>query len=133
MTVFQWSPMLLGMALLPLVVSASKAAQQPRPLPLWAENVPLAQGDTDAEKPDISVYLPDPQMATGTAVVICPGGGYTALMTSYEGHDVARWLNAHGVAGMVLKYRVNQRHPVPLLDAQRAMRVVHAHAQEWHL
>src|SRR5579862_8268318 len=133
MTVIQWAPLLLVVALLPLVVAAAADTPRPKPLPLWTENVPLAKGDTDAEKPDISVYLPDPQKASGTAVVICPGGGYTGLMMSYEGHDVARWLNAQGVAGIVLKYRVNQRHPAPLLDAQRAMRTVRAHAQEWHL
>jgi acetyl esterase/lipase len=121
------------MALLPLFVAPPGDTPRPKPVPLWDQNVPLAKGDTDAEKPDITVYLPDPQKATGTAVVICPGGGYSTLMTSYEGDDVARWLNTHGVAGVVLKYRVNRRHPAPLLDAQRAMRTVRAHAKEWRL
>src|SRR5207237_242299 len=128
-----WEPFLLLMAFLPLVSTASADTPTPKPLPLWTGNVPLAKGTADADRPDISVYLPDPKKATGTAVVICPGGGYTGLMTSYEGHDVARWLNAQGVAGIVLKYRVNYRHPAPMLDAQRAMRTVRAHASEWHL
>jgi len=80
----------------------------------------------------ITVHLPPPDKANGTAVVICPGGGYGALMMSYEGHDVARWLNRYGVAGIVLKYRIRpHQHPAPMQDGQRAMRVVRARAADW--
>ena len=56
--------------------------------------------------PRITVYLPDPTIATGTAVVVCPGGGYHVLAIDHEGHDVARWLNAKGIAAVVLEYRL---------------------------
>jgi acetyl esterase/lipase len=67
--------------------------------------------------------------------VICPGGGYGGLAISYEGHDVARWLNTLGVTGVVLKYRhaPKVRHPAPLEDAHRALRMVRAHADEWKI
>ena len=56
--------------------------------------------------PSIIVYLPDPAIATGTAVVVCPGGGYHILAIDHVGHDVARWLNARGIAAIILKYRL---------------------------
>ncbi len=115
------------------IVPARQPGTEPEAIPLWQGRAPLAHGDTDADRPSITVHLADPSIATGSACVICPGGGYSALMTTYEGHDVARWLNRHGVAGIVLKYRVNYRHPAPLLDAQRAMRLARYHAKEWHL
>jgi acetyl esterase/lipase len=119
-----------------LAASPAPAAETPAPgkpatLPLWAEKVPLARSDKD--NPTITVHLAPAAKATGAAVVICPGGGYGALMESYEGHDVAAWLNQSGVAGVVLKYRVRTLHPAPLLDAQRAIRTVRARAVEWKL
>jgi acetyl esterase/lipase len=103
----------------------------PQTIPLWPGAAPLARNEADA--PAITVYLADPELATGAAVIICPGGGYTALMESYEGHDIARWLLPRGVAGIVLKYRVGIAHPAPLLDAQRAIRTVRLHAAEWKI
>lgn len=101
---------------------------------LWAEGAPGALGTAASDKPEITVHLAAAEKATGAAVVICPGGGYGGLMMSYEGHDVAKWLNGHGVAGIVLKYRVApNRHPSPLLDAQRAIRTVRSRAAEWKL
>jgi acetyl esterase/lipase len=64
-------------------------------------------------------------------MVVCPGGGYSNLMEDYEGHDIARWVNRFGITGIVLKYRVGIQHPAPLLDAQRAMRIVRVGAAEW--
>ncbi len=82
--------------------------------------------------PTLTVYLPDPENANGTAIVVCPGGGYGILAMNHEGHDVARWLNDHGIAACVLKYRhAPYRHPVPIHDAQRAMRLVRLHAADW--
>src|SRR6266566_5209533 len=57
-------------------------------------------------KPTLTAYLPDPAVANGTAVIICPGGGFQFLSIASEGTEVARWLNARGVAAFVLKYRV---------------------------
>ncbi|MDB5335941.1 MAG: axeA, partial [Planctomycetaceae bacterium] len=68
----------------------------------------------------------------GAAVVICPGGGYGGLVTGAEGHGIAKWLNQHGITGVVLEYRLPAgRSFVPLLDAQRAIRTVRTNAKEW--
>jgi acetyl esterase/lipase len=67
--------------------------------------------------PTLTVYLPDPAVATGTAVVICPGGGYHILAIDHEGHDVARWLVSRGIAAIILKYRLI---PTPVDDAEHA-------------
>jgi acetyl esterase/lipase len=103
--------------------------------PLWPKGAPGARGKAARDVPSVTVYLPPTDRATGAAVVICPGGGYGFLASSYEGHDVARWLNTIGVAGVVLQYRIapNYRHPYPLLDAQRAIRFTRAHAKQWGL
>lgn len=89
--------------------------------------------------PNISVYLPSKKMATGQAIVICPGGGYWILAYDLEGTDIASYLNSIGVAAIVLKYRLpsteNCRipHKAPLMDAQRAMRLVRQNAKEWNI
>lgn len=93
----------------------------------------------DVQVPDIAVYLPSKRYATGQAVIICPGGGYGMLAYDIEGSNVAGYLNSIGVAGIVLKYRLpasgNSRapHKSPLMDAQRAMRLVRPKAEEWNL
>ena len=75
-----------------------------------------------------------PAKPNGAAIVICPGGGYRMKMIGSEGHGIAEWLNKHGITGVVLDYRLpDGRAFVPLLDAQRAIRTVRAHAKEWEL
>jgi acetyl esterase/lipase len=89
-------------------------------------------GETEKDKPSLTVYLPPAGKANGTAVVVCPGGGYGTLAVNHEGKDVADWLTQRGVAAFVLRYRHSPyRHPVPLQDAQRAIRTVRARAKEW--
>lgn len=88
--------------------------------------------------PQIAVFKPDPSLDTGAAVVICPGGGHHILAYDLEGTEVAEWLNTLGVTGIVLKYRVPFRNPdrryeAAVQDAQRAMSLVRAHADEWKL
>jgi acetyl esterase/lipase len=101
---------------------------------LWPAGAPMAKGKTKADIPTLTVYLPPADQANGAAVVICPGGGYSGLAMDHEGHQVARWLNGLGAAGVILKYRVAPyRHPAPLLDAQRALRTTRARAKEWGL
>lgn len=91
------------------------------------------------QKPDLALYLPSNRNATGEAVVICPGGGYTVLAYDWEGSDVARWFSSHGIAAFVLKYRLPGGksnivpHQSPLMDAQRAMRLVRYHSGEWNV
>ncbi|APW62273.1 alpha/beta hydrolase [Paludisphaera borealis] len=94
---------------------------------------------TNVSHPTLTVFRPDPAKDTGAAVVICPGGGYHILAWDLEGEEVAAWLNSIGVTGIVLKYRVprregtpdNQSPAQPLMDAQRALKVVRSKASEW--
>lgn len=79
--------------------------------PLW-ENSRLVR---NVSQPTLTAFLPDPEKATGTGVVVCPGGAFHFLMVDKEGSDIARWLNARGVAAFVLKYRV---YPTPDDDAE---------------
>jgi acetyl esterase/lipase len=108
------------------------AANGPAPVLLWPEGAPGALGTADEDKPSITVYLPGAN-PTKTAVVIAPGGGYQHLSMVREGSDVAAWLNARGVAAFVLKYRLGTKYhsPIELGDAQRAIRMVRAHAAEY--
>ena len=96
---------------------------------------------TDVTKPTLTIYPPAKETGTGTAVVICPGGGYWDLYWQLEGEEVAAWLNSIGVTGIILKYRVPRRpdepkgEPArrPLQDAQRAVSLVRSKASEWRL
>jgi acetyl esterase/lipase len=101
---------------------------------------------THVNEPSATVYLPTGRVS-GTAIVICPGGGYQHLAIDKEGHDIARWLNTIGIAGIVLKYRlpgsmargaktlpeVADSIHVALEDAQDAMRLVRSNAAKWHI
>jgi acetyl esterase/lipase len=101
-------------------------------LPLWSGQVPVGDGQFEAANATITVHRPAPNAANGAAVVICPGGGYGGLVTGAEGHGIAKWLTSHGIAGIVLEYRLPKGRPfVPLLDAQRAIRTVRANAKRW--
>jgi acetyl esterase/lipase len=94
---------------------------------------------TNVTKPTLTVYLPDKAKNTGTAMIICPGGGYWDLYWELEGEEVAAWLNSVGMAGIILKYRCPRRpgdvrgEPAvgPQLDAQRAVSLVRSRAAEW--
>ena len=102
----------------------------PEQIALWPGGAPGASGNDAADAPSLAVFLPPGWRASGTGMVICPGGAYRMLMTSYEGADIARWLNSFGVAGFVLSYRIAPRYhyPAPLRDVQRAIRLVRANA-----
>lgn len=112
-------------------VAGEAAAQGPEPVLLWPEGAPGAVGTEDADQPSIRIYEPEGEK-TGTVVVVCPGGGYGALATDHEGHQVAKWFNSFGVTAAVLKYRLGPRyrHPAPLQDVSRAIRYMRAHAEE---
>jgi acetyl esterase/lipase len=112
------------------VVNAADAEPQPERFALWAGHAPVGDGTFVAADAFITVHRP--AQPNGTAVVICPGGGYGGLVVNPEGHGIARWLNQHGIVGVVLEYRLPHGHSaVPLLDAQRAIRLVRSHAKEW--
>jgi acetyl esterase/lipase len=103
------------------------------PVSLWPGAAPGSLGTTEEDTPSLMVYLPPPGRATGTGVVIFPGGGYVHLSMEKEGTDVARWLTGIGVAAFVVRYRLGPRYHYPsmLEDAQRAVRVVRARAGAW--
>jgi acetyl esterase/lipase len=85
-------------------------------------------------KPSIRIFLPDAKLATGRAVVACPGGGYGGLALDHEGYDWAPFFNNLGIAYIVLKYRMpHGNRLVPMSDAYEAIRVVRSHAKEWHI
>ncbi|MGA0334072.1 MAG: alpha/beta hydrolase [Kiritimatiellia bacterium] len=95
----------------------------PTILPVWPENRKPFASPEDGELPRLTLYLPSEEFRTGQSVLILPGGGYGGVSTPKEGHRPAQYLAAHGVAAAVLEYRHSpQRHPVPLCDAQRALR-----------
>ena len=105
------------------------------PIRLWDGDAPGALGTADHDIPTLTPYLPAVDQASGTAIVICPGGGYGGL-APHEGEGYAKWLADNGVAAFVLKYRLGSkgyRHPVMLGDASRAIRLVRAKAADWKL
>ena len=109
-------------------------AGEPNVQLLWPNGAPGAKGDTPADKPTLTIYLPEPSQANGTAVVICPGGGYGHVAIDHEGHAIAQWFNSLGVAGFIVDYRHRKKgygHPAPKQDAQRAVRTVRARAAVW--
>jgi acetyl esterase/lipase len=116
--------------ILPFFAVADDAPAKPEPLSLWNGHSPVGDGTFQTEDPDITFY-PSPH-PNGAAAVICPGGGYGGLVIGAEGQGIAEWLNQHGVGGIVLKYRLPHGHAmVPLLDAQRAVRMARYHSKDW--
>ena len=142
-----------ALALVLLTASRVAPAQAPSPTPptsyrsnpvdtahgdresllLWPEGAPGALGTAPEDRPKLTVYRAPAASANGTGVVVCPGGGYRNLAADHEGKQVAEWLNTLGVSAFVLQYRVGPRyhHPVPLQDAQRALRIVRARGKEF--
>jgi len=128
---WSWKPLSWGIL---LIAASALAGTQPEKISLWPGQAPIGDGKFEAAKVTLTVHLPVPDKATGAAVVICPGGGYGGLVTGAEGHGIAQWLVKHGIAGMVLEYRLpHGRAFVPLLDAQRAIRTVRAKAKDWSI
>src|SRR5437763_2006402 len=151
--------------LITCLLTASAAADDPVVVPLWPGKPPDETADigpetvrmspklerkqvevtestkmiTNVTKPTLTIYRPAKNKDTGTAMLICPGGGYWNLYWQLEGEEVAHWLNSIGVTGIILKYRVPRRpdepkgEPArrPLQDAQRAVSLVRSKAKEW--
>ena len=137
-----------------LVLAGVSVAAQHDPILLWPNGAPGSEGKTGEEKvrvtpqgdhvissvhrPSITPYLPSKETATGAAVVVIPGGGHVEIWSDHEGHNIAEFLSARGVASFVLKYRLAREkgstytiegHSMP--DVQRAIRLVRGRAQEW--
>ncbi len=116
------------LTLLPALVTAA-----PERLPLWPGGAPGAKGQTDNDQPRLELYRPAKEKANGTAVIICPGGGYGGLAADHEGAQPALFFNSLGVTAYVLYYRLGShgyRHPIELGDAQRALRLVRSRAAQ---
>jgi acetyl esterase/lipase len=136
---------------------AALGADQATEIPLWPGGAPGSEGKTGKEavrvtpagdhvissvhNPSLTPYLPaGDKTKTRTAVIIIPGGGHREMWVDHEGHNLARWLNARGIAAFVLKYRLareaNSTYTVDdhaLADTKRAIRLVRSRAQEWNI
>ncbi|HTQ40375.1 MAG TPA: alpha/beta hydrolase [Pirellulales bacterium] len=114
----------------------SSSAAEPTTFLLWPQGAPDAKGDQDSDKPNLTVYTPPDDQANGTAIIVCPGGGYGHLSLDKEGKAVAQWLNTLGVTAFVLDYRhagKGYHHPAPMEDGQRAVRLVRTNAATWKI
>lgn len=106
---------------------------------LWSNGAPGALGTDSTDIPLLTVFLPEKSLANGTAVIICPGGGYRNLSMDKEGYKLAKWYNTFGVAAFVLRYRLNNlectkyHYPAQLNDVKRAIKTVRANAQKWNI
>lgn len=99
---------------------------------LWPDGAPGAVGNEEQDKPKLEIFSGFGK-GPHTAVVVCPGGGYTHLAYEKEGTRIAEWLNLRGITAFVLTYRLAPRYhyPAPILDGERAMRWVRSHAQQY--
>lgn len=131
-SVVLWLLMLVGTSAGTRVMAASEPANPPK-VPLWPDKAPDGSGGWGGPE-NSGLTLHPAAKPNGMAVVICPGGGYGGLMTGPEGHGIARWLNQHGIMGVVLEYRLPAgRSKVPLLDAQQAIRTIRQNARSWQV
>ena len=140
---------LLCFLVLPMIAVAQHTV-----LPLWpSDKIPnkIASDEKEiqeytnilriskVQEPTLEVFLPSKENANGKAVLIFPGGGYSFLAYDWEGTDIAKFLNGKGIAGIVVKYRLpssksqKEKQFVPLIDAQRAMRMVRSKAEQYHI
>ncbi len=139
----------IGSLPLPLALGFDEIKLWPRSVP-GEENFKLPEPDPKAKppkedgviriplvtEPTLTLFRAPADKANGTAVLICPGGGYNILAFNLEGTEIAEWLNSIGVTAAVLKYRVPRRdkdspHAAPLQDAQRGLRLMRQNAKEW--
>jgi acetyl esterase/lipase len=150
----------LPLFLLVISATATFGAESPQVVPLWPAGSPVLKGADEKEittpenvkpgdrinsirnvhTPSIEVHLPPAEKATGTAIIVAPGGGHRQLVWGSEGTDIATWLNEIGVAAFILKYRLEQTpnytykvEGEALQDTQRAVRIVRARAKEWNV
>ena len=97
---------------------------------IWDGEAPYDNGDTA----ELTIFLPKADIATGRAVIICPGGGYSFVSLASEGTDWASFFTEQGIAAFVLKYRLPKANPlVPISDAEEAIKIVRKNAKEWNL
>jgi acetyl esterase/lipase len=136
--------------LLLLTLTVNSFSQKKELIQIWPGKVPgelkyklppsIAASEKDGiirysevTDPAIEVWLPDPAARNGSAVVICPGGGYQILAYDLEGTEIAQWLNKIGYTAFVLQYRIPNKKEGALQDVQRALRVVRNNATKWNI
>ena len=106
----------------------------PQQVSLWDSAAPKAAEAPAEPQPFLDVYLPAAEVATGSAFVVCPGGGYGGLALGHEGVEIAEWFNTRGIAAFVLHYRLGKQghhYPTQLIDVQRAIRLVRSKADQF--
>ena len=131
----RWIQTLCSVAAACLVLRCSRRrASRTTRFPFGRLAAPLAKGAGPDDTPSILLYLPSSHQPT-PGIVVCPSGSYMALSMDHDGRQVAEWLNNLGIAAFVLKYRLAPayRYPVPLLDAQRALRYVRSNASLYNV
>jgi len=147
--------LLLRAMLACLLLTSMVTSAQQKEIILWPNGAPGSEGKTGKEKirvveddqvisnihnPSITPYIPAKEKATGTAVIIAPGGGHRELWITHEGYNEAKWLNDRGITAFVLKYRLARDtlstytiDKDELADIQRAIRLVRSRAKEWSI
>ena len=114
--------------------AAGSEARAGEPEEITGDNV------CNVHNPTLTPFVPEPQKATGTAVIICPGGGHSKLCLGHEGYALAEWFRDRGIAAFVLKYRLAREkgslytiQDHAMADTRRALRLVRSRAAEWHI
>jgi acetyl esterase/lipase len=133
-----------------LTLSVNSFSQKKELIHIWPGKVPgemkeklppsIAASENDGiirysevTDPAIEVWLPDPAVRNGSAVIICPGGGYQILAYDLEGTEIASWLNKLGYTAFVLQYRIPEKKEGALQDVQRALRFVRSNSSKWNI
>jgi acetyl esterase/lipase len=140
------------LSLLMLSIITTTVASAQTVIPLYKDSIPNSKPGPDEEtsetkdgrlrisnvsRPTLTIFMPPKEKANGTAVIVCPGGGYSILSFSHEGTEVAKRLNDMGVTAFVLKYRLPSDKTMinksigPVQDAQQAIHLVRENAKEW--
>lgn len=146
------SPLLFALTLIFTVLAPLHGADTPSEIPLWRDGAPGSEARKDeAEKvegtnitnvhnPSLTPYLPDADKATGTAVIVCPGGGHRKLCVGHEGYALCEWFRDQGIAAFLFKYRLSNEEGTSytlegdaMNDTRRAIRTVRSRAKEWNI
>ena len=136
---------LFFLAFFPLYAK-EKPGKDKEVIKLWPNEVPLLMKDNqeterwdkwgviNVNNPTLTIYPADKKKANGMAILVIPGGGYRQVCINHEGHRIGDWFSSHGVSAFVLKYRCKPyKHPVPLMDAQRALRWIRINAKKYDI
>lgn len=145
-------PLFALFALQTALLAAELPKNLPPAIPLWEKGAPGSEARKaepeqiegtnvcNVHNPTITPYIPAADKSTGTAVIICPGGGHSKLCLGHEGYALAEWFQEHGIAAFVLKYRLAREkgstytiQDHAMADARRALRLIRSRAADWHI